>query len=439
MIKRFYLLALVTGCFSGLKSQSLDSFNLSDAISMALKNNLDVQVADLRILQSSNLTTLGQAGYFPSLSATGNGSYSQNNTRLEFAGGLPDVERDGAVNTSFGGNLGLSYVAFNGFGRKFTYQNLKKQWGLSEVQSEILTENTAFEVINKYANIQQSRLDLAALEVNLRISAERLKYTKLAYQSGTKTSLDVMNSEMDYRNDSLNIFQKSTSLEKEILALKLLMGQSPDFMAAFSNELPVPVVGSIDEVMEKALKSNVTLKLAELTLEISQNNVGISRSRLLPQLTLNAGYGAQQSQNGAGIILSQSTLGVNSSAALAVPIFNGGQLQTALKNAQLQVVISEKEREQVRLEIQHWVTNAFLDQSTLEMNISTLMGSVDLANLAIKRAQKSYQEGLISYNDLRQVQLNALQIQNALNIAQLNLLKLRYSMLRLSGELLMGK
>jgi outer membrane protein TolC len=73
------------------------------------------------------------------------------------------------------------------------------------------------------------------------------------------------------------------------------------------------------------------------------------------------------------------------------------------------------------------------------MNISTLMGSVDLANLAIKRAQKSYQEGLISYNDLRQVQLNALQIQNALNIAQLNLLKLRYSMLRLSGELLMGK
>jgi outer membrane protein TolC len=156
-------------------------------------------------------------------------------------------------------------------------------------------------------------------------------------------------------------------------------------------------------------------------------------------LTLNAGYGAQQSQNGAGIILSQSTLGVNSSAALAVPIFNGGQLQTALKNAQLQVVISEKEREQVRLEIQHWVTNAFLDQSTLEMNISTLMGSVELANLAIKRAQKSYQEGLISYNDLRQVQLNALQIQNALNIAQLNLLKLRYSMLRLSGELLMGK
>jgi outer membrane protein len=439
MIKKFCLLAGILGSFVTAQSQSLDSFNLSDAIAMALKNNLDVQVADLRTLQSANLSTLGQAGYFPSLNATGNGSFSQNNTRLEFAGGLPDVERDGAVNTSFGGNLGLSYVAFNGFGRKFTYQNLKKQWGLSEVQSEILGENTAFEVINKYANIQQNRLDIAALEVNLRISAERLKYTKLAYQSGTKTSLDVMNAEMDYRNDSLSLFQRNIGLEKEILALKLLMGQSPDFMAAISNELPVPVVGNLDEVMEKALKSNVTLKLAELTLEISQNNVGISRSRMLPQLTLNAGYGAQQSQNGAGIILAQSTLGINSSAALAVPIFNGGQLSAALKNAQLQVVISEKEREQARLEIQHWVTNAFLDQSTLEMNISTLIGSVDLANLAVKRAQKSYQEGLIGYNDLRQVQLNALQVQNALNTAQLNLLKLRYSMLRLSGELLMGK
>ena len=439
MIKRLYLIALLTVGFSELRSQSLDSINLSDAIAMALKNNFDVQVADLKTLQSANLTTLGQAGYFPSLNATGNASFSQNKTRLEFAGGLPDVERDGAVNTSFGGNLGLSYVAFNGFGRKYSYQNLKKQWGLSEVQSEILGENTAFEVINKYANIQQFRLDIAALEVNLIISAERLKYTKLAFQSGTKSSLDLMNAEMDYRNDSLSLFQKNTSLNKEILGLKLLMGQSPDYMAAISNELPVPIVGGLNEVMEKALKSNVTMKLVELTLDISQNNVGISKSRMLPQLTLNAGYGAQQSQNGAGIILAQSTLGINSSAALAVPIFNGGQLSNALKNAQLQVVISEKEREQARLEIQHWVTNAFLDQSNLEMNIATLMGSLDLANLAVKRAQNSYKEGLIGYNDLRQVQLNALQVQNALNVAQLNLLKLRYSILRLGGELLMGK
>ncbi len=434
-INKKWAIGLILGVsFGAIKAQ--DSLNLSSLVSRTLSSNYQIQVSQLQTEQTANLATRGQAGFFPQISANGNGAFSQNNTKLEFAGGLPDVERNGAVNTSYGANIGLNYTVFNGFGRVYTYRGLSQQYQLSQVQSKLVAENLVFEAVSRYVNYQQARLNSNIAESNLKISSERLRYTTESVSTGAKTQLDLLSASLDFKNDSLLWLQSMVSAEKEAYALNVLMGLSANAPLILSSEMPIPVLENESELIKKVSENASSVLLAQISKELSQTQANLAQSRQLPTLNLNANYGYVSSQNGAGIILAQSNLGFNSSASLTVPLFNGKQLSTAIKNADLDVKRRSLEYEQAKLQATQLVFEALADQRVLQEQIITLTRSVEVAKRALSRSNEAYKLGQIKFNDLRVAQVNLLQAESSLVSAQMNLLRLRYSVKRLTGELL---
>ena len=417
-------------------AKAQDSLTLSGLVSRTLASNYQIQVSQIQSQQAGNLATRGQAGFFPQINANGSGAFSQNNTKLAFAGGLPDVERNGAINTSYGANIGLNYTVFNGFGRVYSYRSLVQQYQLSQLQAKLVAENLVFEAISRYVNFQQARLNAQIAEGNLAVSAERLNYTRESVATGAKTKLDLLSAELDFKNDSLLWLQSKVGAEKEGFALNVLMGEMPNTPVSLSMDMPIPVLESESVLVEKVSQNSSSVLLAQVSKELSQTQNNLAHSRQLPALNLNANYGLLNSQNGAGIILSQSNLGFNSSATLVVPIFNGKQLTTAIKNADMDMKIRSLEYEQAKLQAAQLIYEAFADQRILEAQITTLTQSVSVAVRALARAKEAYASGQIRFNDLRVAQVNVLQSESALVSARMNLLRLRYSVLRLSGDLL---
>ena len=417
-------------------AKAQDSLTLSGLVSRTLASNYQIQVSQIQSQQVGNLATRGQAGFFPQINANGSGAFSQNNTKLEFAGGLPDVERNGAINTSYGANIGLNYTVFNGFGRVYTYRSLVQQYQLSQLQAKLVAENLVFEAISRYVNFQQARLNAQIAEGNLEVSAERLNYTRESVATGAKTKLDLLSAELDFKNDSLLWLQSKVGAEKEGFALNVLMGEMPNTPVSLSTDMPIPVLESESVLVEKVSQNSSSVLLAQVSKELSQTQSNLAHRRQLPTLNLNANYGLLNSQNGAGIILSQSNLGFNTSATLVVPIFNGKQLSTAIKNSDLDMKIRSLEYEQAKLQAAQLIYEAFADQRILEAQITTLTQSVSVAVRALARAKEAYASGQIRFNDLRVAQVNVLQSESALVSARMNLLRLRYSVLRLSGDLL---
>ena len=412
------------------------ALTLPSLVSRTLNSNYQIQVSQIQSQQAGNLATRGQAGFFPQINANGSGAFSQNNTKLEFAGGLPDVERNGAVNTSYGANVGLNYTVFNGFGRVYTYRSLVQQSRLSQAQAKLVAENLVFEAINRYVNYQQARLNAEIAKGNLNISEERLRYTQEAVVTGAKTQLDLFSAQLDLKNDSLLYMQSNAAAEKERFAINVLMGENPNMPLILSTEMPIPVLEEEAVLVEKVSQNASSVLLAQLSKELSELQNNLAHSRKLPILNLSANYGLLSSQNGAGIILSQSNVGFNSSASLVVPLFNGKQLTTAIKNSELDVKLRNYEYEQAKLTAVQLIYEAFADQRVLEIQIQSLMQSVVVSTRALKRAKEAYSTGQIRFNDLRTAQVNALQAESALISARMNLLRLRYSVKRLCGELL---
>lgn len=431
------LITLGLGVFWGISMLGAqDTLSLMQVVSRTLESNYQIQVSQLENQQAQNTATRGQAGFFPQINANGSGAFSQNNTKLEFAGGLPDVARNGAINTSYGANIGLNYTVFNGFGRVYTYRGLVQQYRMTQLQAKLLAENLVFEAVNRFVNYQQFRLNAEIAAANLRVSEERLKYTLEAVKNGVGTKLEALSAELDFKNDSLMWVQSQGATIKESYALNVLMGTAPNFPVYFNSQMPVPVLESQSVLVEKVGKNASSVLLAQVSKELSQTQMNLAQSRQMPSLNIAANYGLLNSQNGAGIILSQSNLGFNSSANLTVPIFNGKQLQTAIKNADLDVKQRNLEYEQAKLQAVQLVYEAFTDQGVLEVQINTLTQSVEVAERALLRAIESHRNGQIRYTDLRTAQVNKLQAESALVSARMNLLRLRYSVKRLSGELL---
>lgn len=427
--------SLLSIVFIAGTAYSQDSLSLQDVVSATLKSNYDIQIQNLVSEQNGNLSTKGQAGYFPSISLNGNGSYSRNNTKLEFAGGLPTVERDGAENTSIGGNLGLNYILFNGFGRVITFRNLQNQYKLSLLQSRLVTENSVMEAISAVLQVQQLYIQRKLALENIQISKERLEYSIYRKESGVGNSIEVSAARVDLGTDSLNLIQVENSLEKELNSVKLLLGVDMGTELKIKNEIPVPVLGTSEEI-ESSIQNNTQVLISQLNQLIALENTKLANSRRMPVLAMNVSYGYNSSQNGAGIILSQQTGGFSGSATLSLPIFNGLQLATAIKNAKIQEQIAGISNQYTELQIQQLLNDALLDQSLLEESILLQEKREKLASLNVSRSLEAFKNGQLRYTEVRENQLNLLQSRLAITQSRLNLVLLRYQMLRLSGKLL---
>ena len=433
-IASIVLLIIFTSPFASF-AQS-DSLTLPQLIEEVLRNNYDIAIALNNKKVASNNATKGQAGYYPNVALNANGNYSNNNTNLSFAGGLDPVEVKGAQNTSLGTNIGVNYVLFNGFGRVHTYNSLMARQQLSAVQSQILSENLILDAVNKYLDLQQAILNLKVANENLKISEERLKRTKIANENGVKSKIDLWTSQVDLTNDSLAVLSQKAVIRKQLANLNLVMGRNPSDKLLLINEIPVPELKDLTEAKNKALQSNATLLLSKISLKLSEESAASIGAQQYPQINLNASYGINSSQNGAGIVLSQKTLGLNSGVTFSMPIFAGNQLTTAMKNAALTAENSELELKKASQNIEYQFEAAAIDLELLQANILALESNISLAELALKRATLSYNEGLITYNDLRIVQLNVLAAKNRRNEATISLVRLFYGINRLSGELL---
>ncbi|MDA8886714.1 TolC family protein [Bacteroidia bacterium] len=433
-MKKISLLLLMTGAIH--ISYAQNTLTMEQIIANALQANFDLAIAANNTTAATNNATKGQAGYLPSVNLNSGANYSINNTNLSFAGGLPDVEVDGAKNISYNASVGFNYLIFNGFGRVHSYQILMNNLKITELQSQVVAENLVLDIVNRYLDIQQNKLNLQAAIDNIAVSEDRLKRVTIGNKNGNKSKLDVLSAEIDLNNDSLSIYTLQTNIAKQMATLNLLMGRDPATKFSLAKDVNVPAQQKSEVIREKALQNNATLLLAQVSEALASNQKSITEGKKLPQIGLTGSYGYNNAQNGAGIVLSQSNLGFSGGINLSMPIFNGNQLQTALKNAELSEKNAALEMQKAKLSVQNQLLAAELDEEFLTQTLTFQEKNLEVANAALQRARLLYSSGNITFNDLRIAQLNVLVAKNSLNQSKINLVKLFYNRARLAGGLL---
>jgi outer membrane protein len=415
-LKSIVLLAI----FFPLVGVSQEKMSVEDAISLALKNNFDIQLAENSILQAKNNKSIYNTGFLPTATASADGRYSTSNAKITDQQGN-ERNIDAVETKGYGGSVGLNYILFNGGARKYNYDKLKNLYALSSLQRKTQIENTLIEVYTTFYNVARNQEQLKTVEEAFQISKERLERVSAQRKFGQQTTLDVLNAKVDANKDSINLLNVAVLVENNMRNLNYLFGR--DINTAFDAQADVVLDEEVSylELKEQLKTNNNELKQIEINQSISQQDLRINQAGWLPSVSTNVSYGLNYSDNGpAGFLAEQQTTGINAGINLSWNIFDGGATKVRVQNAKIAMKTQGLNQQKIQLNLENQLAKFWAEYNTQKAIIENEKINVEISNLNFLKSKELFNLGRVSSLDFRQAQLNLIN-------TKLNLLNAQYN------------
>lgn len=420
----------------GSAALAQDTLSLQQVISLALVNEHGIRIAKNEAAIAGNLATAGNAGLLPRIDASGRGNYSNQDTKLDFAEGFPDVERNGVENTTLAGQLGLTYTLFNGMGNFATLERAQLNAQLADLGTRAQVEGTLTQVIALYYAIAALDEDVSITQRILEISADRFARQEGKAVLGGAGRLDVLNAQVDLQADSTTYILALQRRERTARELNVLMGRQPDELVRVSRSITYAEGLSQEQLVQEAMTGNVQLAAAVAQVRAAEVDQRIARSLRWPRLDLNAAYGISDQQNGVGIVLGTYTQGWNGGLTLSVPIFDGGRINTQSEAARLRAENAAIAEQQARLQVERDVRNAYTTWRSQREVLRIQGDAVSTAGLNFDRTRELFQAGQLTGLQFRQAQLDLANAQRSAVVSGFDTKVAELQLLRTSGGLL---
>lgn len=191
------------------------SQSMQDWQQVAVQNNLNIQIQQDALKLAEQEVERTQAGHLPTLDAVA--SYSKNYAN----GGTSGVGND-LDNATIGLQLQIPLYQGGAISSRARQAVLNKQKALDDI--EIVRRQADLETQRAYFNLSTTIAQVKALEQALVSSQSQLDSTKLGYEVGVRTSVDVLNAQQQFYSAKRDLLQARYNYLVNIIRLKSATG-----------------------------------------------------------------------------------------------------------------------------------------------------------------------------------------------------------------------
>ena len=364
-----------------------DDPNITALVNRAIQSNLDLMQAEARIRQAWAGRGIAASGMGPTVDATGSFQRSQWPITNDSEGGSSTFNQYQA-----GFDAGWELDIFGGIRRGIEAADADIK-ATVENRRDVLVSLTA-EVVRNYIDLRAFQQRIAIAGKNLKTQEHSAKLTRLRFEGGFVSGLDVANAEAEVATTASGIPLLESAARKSIYSLSVLMGLEP---AALVQELspfldipaapPSVPVG----VPSDLLRRRPDIRRAEAGIHGATARIGVATADLFPRFTILGSAGLQggdlsSTLNWAGRFWSIGP-------AVSWPVFDMGRIRS---NIELQKALQEQDiityRQTVLTALQE-VENALISSAKEEEHRKTLARAVTFNEKAVELATKLYTMG----------------------------------------------
>lgn len=431
--KIFFLPVFIITFFN--QSSCQETLTLQDAIAITLSNNFSISIARNESKIAENNSTIGNAGFLPTLDATGSYTKSSNNTKQEYFDSRT-IDRTGAKSTNINAGLSLNWTIFDGlamFGNINMLKELKKI-GKANFKSEV--ENNVADVTETYYNLIREKQVLDVLRETITISEERVRIAQSKKDVGSGSKFDLRQAQVDLNEDKSNLLKEELTYEQLKVSLNQLMGRDVNTDFGVKDTILVNENLNLDKLKNLALLRNTDLDIAKRSLYLSEINLNLARSEWFPNISLVGGYNYTNSESQAGFVKSNKNYSLNYGISASFNLFNGLNTSRKIENAEIEIENSKLNYSFVKTGIEANLLNTYkkyLNSLQLvnleEENLTIARESVDIALERLKL-------GNITPLEFRETQQKLINAKSRLVSAQYDAKSAETELLRLSGQLI---
>jgi outer membrane protein TolC len=436
MIKRgFFCIFLIVAMV--VRANSQEVISLQNALEIGLKNNYSIilQQNDARMAKNNN--TIGNAGFLPSidLNATQNNTISTTHQE-QFSGVVKDVSN--ARNNTLNIGAQMKWTLFDGLNMFVSKQMLGVLENLGENGTRIVVEGSLSDIsVTFYGIIQLKKLIRVAQDaVNLSMQRKRIAAAKVSLGAGSQLML--LQSTVDLNTDSTRLIEQMVLLANSKVDFNLLLARrvSIDFDILDSIQIATPE--PYDTLLRKALIQNSQLTAARLNQNLARLGVRQAQSDRYPNLAFTAGYSYNTLNSQTGFLQYNQSYGPSYGFNLTYNLFNGFNVNRAIKNAR--IIMNSGE---IEVQDSEQTLNAEMRKMYNQLLASLAVVKLQFENVKVAQenvdiAFEKYKLGSINDIELREIQKKLIDAEYQLISSQFEAKKSDVELHRLSGELLRG-
>ncbi|HEV7231501.1 MAG TPA: TolC family protein [Bacteroidia bacterium] len=426
---------LLCACMLSLTlSQAQEQLTLQQALDLALKNNYSITIARNQSDIARNDATYGNAGMLPQLFLAASGNLGVVNTHQVYASGL-EVQKPGVQSTSLSAGPQINWVLFDGLRMFATYDKLKELRDMGEINAKIMIENTIAKIIDAYYDVVRQKELQKALDEAIAIYQERVNIAETKSRIGSGSEADVLQARVDLNE------QKSALLRQKVLILNaktnLNLQLSRDSYAEFdvNDSIVITYKPRFEELKTTAVKENKGLLFAEKNVKVANYALKEVTAQRYPYLAVNAGYAYSRSTNSAGFVLLNQNLGFNAGFTASWNIFNGGNVNRMVRDAQIVSLNNELQYKEIRNEVESGLITAFNNYQNAMETLKLEEDNIQLARSNVNINLERFRLGYVTSLQLKDAQKSFIDAEGRLVSARYDAKVAETELMRLNGAL----
>lgn len=308
---------------------------IDDAISRALKNNYNIQIARNNQEAGRINNTLGNAGMLPDVSLNGTGGIQFNDVNQKSTTG--ETHYPSLTTQSLAANVELNWKLFDGGKMFVTRKKLGEIEAMGKIRFQEQVQQTLFNVIAAYYDVVRQKQQLKSINEAISFNRERVKIAQTAFTSGSTAKTDLLQAKIDLNVYAQNAVNQQIVIDAAKRTLKVLLGENTDIAYDVEENIPQSYQPEQDKLTQRIFEINPSILANQKQIDIAQLALKENKSAVLPQLNLRSGYYLSLTDNSAGNILNSRTLGPQIGGTLSIPLFTGGENKRKINLAKLDI------------------------------------------------------------------------------------------------------
>jgi len=411
-----------------------DTLKLEQAIALGLQNNYSIIVSRNNTEIAKNNNSYGNAGFYPTVSVSGNSNNNIYNIHQEDFAGTVTETKNTATN-ALSGNVMLNWTLFDGFEMFVLKNKFDELQNISEKQLKLEIENLVSEISAQYYSIVQQKRRLRILENAINFSNKRKELAQAKFKLGSASELNYLQALVDLNSDSTALIKQLNDIKNSQTELNNLLARDIYQNYNTADSIRIDSILSYTNLYESLEKENSQVVLSKSALDVAWLNYKLTHAPKYPNINFFAGYNFSYTKYETGSNKIYQYMGPVFGLSLSYNIFDGFNKRRNSANAKLQINTGETELKQSISNIQTIFYTLYNDYTTNLNLIKFETENITAARKTTFVAYERYKLGEISDIELRQTQLKELEAENQLLSAQYQAKLLETELLRLSGKL----
>ncbi len=364
---------------------------VSGAVDLALKQNLDIQIADIQTATRQQDRAIARSELLPHASFEADDSINRHNLRALLGIQIPIPSVPHAIGPYEAVHVGVAFSApvFD-LTLLLRYQASGHRVLASRADEQTIREETVLLTVSGYMAHLRALASITAADSRVQLATRLANQAEDLLRDGVASKIDGSRAQVRLREEQQRLIDAQRDADTTLYALKRILNMPDSQQIEFADQDNFFQTPSFDisEPLKAALSQRPELVSLGESMKAAQFAHKAAVAESLPTFTLDGFWNEQ------GETFNTATPGYQYQVSVRVPIFAGGRLRAEQKSTALAEQQAEKRIAQERTLITEQIRDGQIDLQAALHQVDLSREEVQLANEEVSLSQGRFQAGV---------------------------------------------